>query len=328
MMIKILDKLIPKKEPALSWFAVLASSAIIIMLVTFGIYLLGEYGIALFVVTPLIVGFLPVLIKGYRKTLTKKESMTVSYGTLILLCFLMLALAFEGIICLVMAAPIMILMTFIGSLLGYKVIQSHQSNFPLTIGLIVILMPVFMAFDVHLTQSGYDKQLTPVTTTVEIAAPIETVWKNVVEFPEMDAPQEWLFKTGISYPIRARIEGKGVGAIRYCEFSTGAFVEPIDEWNAPYSLKFHVIEQPFPMKELSPYGEIHPPHLEHYFISKKGQFQLESLPNGNTRLEGTTWYYTKIRPAFYWNEWCAYLIHAIHGRVLNHIKQQAESTKS
>ena len=49
------------------------------------------------------------------------------------------------------------------------------------------------------------------------------------------------------------------------------------------------------MRELSPY-HIHPPHLDNFLVSKRGQFLLEGLPDGKTRLEGTTWYTNRMWP--------------------------------
>ena len=63
-----------------------------------------------------------------------------------------------------------------------------------------------------------------------IAAPPDVVWRHVIAFSEITPPTEWIFRTGIAYPMRARLVGEGVGAIRHCEFSTGAFVEPITAW--------------------------------------------------------------------------------------------------
>ena len=117
--------------------------------------------------------------------------------------------------------------------------------------------------------------------------------------------------------------GHGVGAVRHCNFSTGSFVEPITVWEEPNLLKFSVDEQPEPMKEISFY-EIHPTHLHDYWISKQGQFKLTALPNGNTLLEGTTWYVNKIKPNIYWTIWSDYIVHKIHQRVLEHIKAKAE----
>ena len=58
-----------------------------------------------------------------------------------------------------------------------------------------------------------------------------------------------------------------------------------------------------------------------------GQFLLEALPNGHTRLTGTTWYENSFWPGAYWNVWSDYIIHRIHGRVLAHIKRETETTE-
>jgi hypothetical protein len=165
--------------------------------------------------------------------------------------------------------------------------------------------------------------LSSVTTSIEINADPNRVWKNIVEFPQLDEPNEFIFKTGIAYPINASIEGTGVGAIRHCNFSTGSFVEPITIWDEPNLLKFDVLQQPTPMKELSIW-DINAPHLHDYFVSKQGQFKLTQLANGNTLVEGTTWYYNDIKPAFYWQIWSDPIIHKIHNRVLEHIKINSE----
>ena len=77
------------------------------------------------------------------------------------------------------------------------------------------------------------------------------------------------------------------------------------------------------MREWSPYA-IHPAHLDHYLQSHQGEFFLEGLPDGRTRLVGTTWYSNRMWPGPYWSLWSDYIIHRIHERVLVHIKKLAE----
>ena len=162
-----------------------------------------------------------------------------------------------------------------------------------------------------------------VSTSVVINAKIEDVWDTVIAFPEIPDPPKGIFRLGIAYPVEARIEGDGVGAVRYCTFSTGSFVEPITEWDAPHRLSFDVTENPPPMKEISIYGDMHAPHLHGHMVSKKGQFQL-SERDGKVLLEGTTWYTHSISPGFYWGLVSDEIIHRIHLRVLNHIKKHSE----
>jgi hypothetical protein len=49
------------------------------------------------------------------------------------------------------------------------------------------------------------------------------------------------------------------------------------------------------------------------------------LANGHTLLEGTTWYQHGLWPGEYWRWWSQAVIHRIHLRVLNHIKQLTET---
>ena len=83
-----------------------------------------------------------------------------------------------------------------------------------------------------------------------IDAPPDEVWRHVVSFSDLEPPNDWLFRSGVAYPIRARIEGTGVGAVRHCEFSTGAFVEPIEVWDEPRLLRFAVTSNPAPMRRM------------------------------------------------------------------------------
>jgi len=188
-------------------------------------------------------------------------------------------------------------------------------------GLVLMAMPLWMGLD---PKTEGEPPLLVVRSSIEINAPPEVVWRRVVSFSEIPEQREWLFHTGIAYPIRATLTGKGAGAVRRCEFSTGAFVEPIEVWDEPRLLRFGVTENPAPMEELTPYHDIEPPHLKGYFVSHEGQFELTQLPGNHTRLVGTTWYTNRIWPSAYWQLWSDHIIHHIHLRVLRHIKAQAE----
>ena len=82
------------------------------------------------------------------------------------------------------------------------------------------------------------------------------------------------------------------------------------------------------MKEMSPYPDIRPPHLDHYFSSKRGEFLLTELPGGRTRLAGTTWYRNRFWPQAYWQLWSDAIIHGIHLRVLEHVKRRSEAANT
>ncbi len=309
----------PTDDKKLKWAAVGFTVIIAGLLSLWGIHGIGQYGIALFVLTPLFIGASPVILYGIKKEITKQEAWQIGLLTLGIFMIGLLVFAIEGIICIMMAAPFAVLLTWAGTLIGYAIVSKMPGNAPTTLLLLIVSIPA-MSF----TEKDNKPVLTSVVTAIEINADPQTVWKNVIEFPELEKPSEFIFRTGIAYPINAKIEGAGVGAVRHCNFTTGSFVEPITVWDQPRLLRFDVEEQPAPMKELS-FWDIDAPHLHDYFVSKQGQFKLTKLANGNTLLEGTTWYYHNIRPAFYWRLWSNYIVHKIHERVLVHIKKKSEN---
>jgi hypothetical protein len=186
--------------------------------------------------------------------------------------------------------------------------------------LLVLTFPGLVAFD---NATKAQEPLRAVTTSVITGAPIERVWQTVIAFPKISDPPTGIFRCGIAYPIEARIEGSGVGAIRHCVFSTGSFVEPITRWEAPSLLAFDVSSSPPPMRELSLYEHVEAPHLHGHMVSHRGQFRLFER-DGQVVLEGTTWYTHTLSPQWYWGPISDYMIHQIHERVLNHIKRVSE----
>ncbi len=283
------------------------------------IYYFKEYGWTVFTLVPFLLGLIPTLVFGAVRGISRNQALKIGFATLGIFCATTLLFAIEGIICIIMASPIMALSTLVGSLIGYWLVKNKKANSKQVYSF-VLLPVIFISVDSVISTTEYLE----VRSSIEINAPIDKVWENIISFGQIDEPEEWIFKTGIAYPTHAEIKGKGVGAIRYCNFTTGSFVEPITVWNEPDLLKFDVQEQPTPMRELNPFWDVHPPHLDGYFQSKRGQFKLTELENGNVKVEGTTWYNIHIHPVEYWDIWSKFILHEIHFRVLKHIKKESE----
>jgi hypothetical protein len=298
--------------------------AFVLPLVVFSTTFLQSYGLGLFIGLPFSTGFFGTLIYSAARPRSFGECLAVSFAAAGIAGLLILILAVEGVFCLVMYAPLGAAMTFIGGLFGYMVQRTRWANVQLdrVYGVAWLVVPLLMMAEARIS---HPLPLIEATTRVEIDAPPEIVWTHVVTFSELPPPSDWVFRSGIAYPVRARIEGSGVGAIRRCEFSTGPFVEPITAWEEPGRLAFDVVQQPHPMRELSPYRAIAPAHLEGFFRSRRGQFLLTRLPGGRTLLSGTTWYEQDLWPNHYWRFWSDSLVHRIHRRVLEHIKHESES---
>jgi uncharacterized membrane protein YhaH (DUF805 family) len=322
----MLDRIIPRSSFGSAVVGVFATSLLTIGMTVLSAQGMRSYGWGLFVGLPFCLGLSSVLVYGYHQPRSLGKCLVVSLLAVGLAGAVLIFVAVEGVICILMAAPLGAVMSLFGGMMGYVIQRrpSHNVGGDYTLrafSVILLALPALMWME-HASQ--LEPSLRAVRTSVEINATPEEVWQKLVAFTEIPQPRELLFQTGIAYPIRAEIEGQGVGAVRHCVFSTGAFVEPIEVWDEPHLLKFGVTAQPPVMDELSPYTHLHPPHLDNYLQSRQGQFLLTQLPNGHTLLEGTTWYQNSFWPSDYWNLWSDYIIHRIHQRVLDHIKHLAE----
>jgi len=297
-----------------------AGAAAGLVMICFSVFAAGSYGAALFLCVPFVIG----CVTGFAYNSRAPRSALATQGAVQLALALvgggLLAFALEGALCIAMAYPLAAPLAAVGGVFGRAAALPPRPR----------LAPIAMALLAWPVVSGVEaeRQHAPrreVVSHVEIDAPPAVVWPFVVGFETLPPPTERLFRLGIAYPRRARIEGHGVGAVRYCEFSTGAFVEPITHWEEPVRLAFDVRSQPPPMHEWSPYRHVHAPHLIDGLRSRRGEFRLVALPGGRTRLEGSTWYELELFPQAYWTLWSDALIHDIHARVLRHIGARAEA---
>src|SRR5580704_17442004 len=274
----------------------------------------GLYGMTIFVLLPVFLGGYAVW--TFRPQSGGQAALRGALTALVALSVFFLIGA-EGLICIFMTAPIAVPLGALGGWLAYRGRSVKQSSG--SIGMLILLPAASLTWDITAPPPLFQ-----VRTSIEIAAPPEQVWKYVVAFPKLAEPQEWYFLAGLGYPTETRIEGSGPGAARYCDFSTGSFVEQVEVWDEPRLLRFRVTESAAPMREWSPDGEIVTKHLHGYFISREGQFRLTRLANNRTLVEGTSWYQHGLMPAEYWRWWSDAIIHRIHMRVLTHIKALAE----
>jgi uncharacterized membrane protein YhaH (DUF805 family) len=297
-----------------------AGLAVGVVMAIVSVLALRTYGGPLFLATPFVIGAVAAAVMRRRCRAEFGDVLRVAVLAVTLLAGGAVLLAFEGVGCVVMAYPLALLLALLGAG-SVGLIGGSNPRGPLSIAGLAML-----PLAVVLEPAGASGHLMhEVRSSIEITASPDVAWRHVVTFPPLDPPAEIEFRAGIAYPIEARIEGEGVGAVRYCIFSTGAFVEPITRWEPGRRLSFDVVESPRPLAELSPYGSIDAPHLDGFLRSRRGEFRLVPLPGGRTRLEGSTWYQIEMAPEGYWQVIADHLIGRIHMRVLRHIKAQAET---
>jgi hypothetical protein len=275
-----------------------------------GVLALRTYGGTVFMGTPFLIGVISGYVANRAEERTSKETILIGQAALFAAGATLLFVAIEGAICLVMALPLASPIAMLGSMVGRLLAQSGRPPSYSHITVIFAALLLGTAIDAAMPAPGGRI----VMTSIEVDAPAEIVWQHVTAFGDITEAPRWYFRTGLAYPLRARLEGTGAGAVRHCEFTTGAFVEPITVWDAPQRLAFDVVAQPPPLQEWSPYTRVYAPHLDGFFRTSHGEFRLVALGRGRTRLEGRTWYTLDMQPSMYWTALADSILHAVHDR--------------
>jgi hypothetical protein len=190
---------------------------------------LGNYGLTLFIALPFVMGYVAAWVHCRSRGRDFLDVIVVVSLAVLLAGAGIAAIAIEGIICLLMAAPIAWLLALFGGMLAHMIHNNSQSRQPTpsTFAVLVLALPVMLGVE-HAAPPPVPRFQTH--TSIEIAAPPDVVWKRLIAFPPLPRPKEWPFRVGMAYPIEARIQGEGLTADRECRFSAGSFKEPILVW--------------------------------------------------------------------------------------------------
>src|SRR5690606_20869056 len=120
------------------------------------IFWFEHYGWVLFLLLPFFLGAVPTLAYGFRNQVTKGKLFDVSMITLAIYITGLLLFAIEGLICIIFVGPLALLCTWLGHWVAYKALKYWEENTKAIIGILVFLLPVFMAFE---NTQGDDEKL-------------------------------------------------------------------------------------------------------------------------------------------------------------------------
>ena len=299
---------------------VIAGVAIIVAAVLISALTLGAYGWGLFVTTPLVVGMTTGYIANRR--VLRSNASTASYvalaGALGGMALLMLAL--EGLMCILLIAPLGLVASLVGGWVGRAMARvGHHRGTPL---MSVAVLPMLFALEAAMPPAvSIDTR-----ESIDIAAPPAAVWRVITNDRTIALSPGLPGLAGLAYPLRGRLLGEGVGARRLGIFSTGTAEERVTAWQPGRLLEFTVLSQPPAMEEMSPYREVHAPHLYGYVVSGDTRYVLTPRDGGGTRLalEATT--VLHIDPIAYWEPIARWAFRTNVRRVLADTKQQAEQS--
>jgi uncharacterized membrane protein YhaH (DUF805 family) len=300
---------------------VIAGLGLTLAAVATGALLFGTYGFGMFVISPFIIGAATAYAANRKTDIGGSGTALLVTGAAALGGIALVVVALEGLLCIVMAAPLGIGVALVGGLLGRAIALSTRRAPRQTLPGLALLPLVFAierAFPPTMSFDTYQ--------TIEVGASAEAVWASIVRMETIQVPPPPPFRLGIAYPLGGEIIGGGVGAVRRGEFSTGTALERVTEWIPNRKLAFTVVEDVPAMRELSPYRQVHAPHVLGYFRTTSTSFELSERPNGRTEIIERTSHELRLDPVLYWLPMVRWVVHENNARVLVHVRQQAERT--
>jgi uncharacterized membrane protein YhaH (DUF805 family) len=312
----------PAFEQTPDWRAgaqgVVAGMALTLGAVAIGALVFGSYGYAMFLVSPFVIGAITGYLSNRAGDIGAWRTFVLVAGAAALGGIALVAVALEGLVCIVLTGPLGIGIAAIGGALG-RAIASASPRSPRELRGFSLLPLVFAIESVMAATTGFDT-----TETITVDAPSQWVWNAIIHMDTIDEPPALPFRLGVAYPLRGDVLGEGVGTLRRGEFSTGTAIERVTEWLPERKLAF-VVEQDVPgMRELSPYEHAHSPHVVGYFVTTSTSFELLPVAEGRTQIVERTAHELKLNPVFYWLPLTRYIVHLNNTRVLTHVARLAE----
>jgi hypothetical protein len=286
------------------------------------IYRLRQYGLVLFVGTPLVLGFMSTAIIRFagKQRFAICADLAGLSGFLLLLGFL--GTGSEGLICILMALPLGLPLVLIGVVAAYLMFHRARRPPAPAIGVLLLVMAVAAVGESRVQRRAPRFQRSD--SLIMNASPSEA-WRAILTTESLPVPDDWFLRTGVACPRSARIVKAGAGGERVCTLSTGEYVEAIEIWEPEKRIRWRALSTPPPLKEVNPFhSEISPPHLQGFYEADAGEILIERIGASTVNVTRKTWYRHNLYPVVYWKQWCDFGAARAHQFVLREWKAAAE----
>ncbi len=258
-------------------------------------------GLAFFFFLPLAVGI---------SSGTLPDTKSAIWGTvigLLLFLFFLIVTHIEGIVCILMATPIVLIAVLVGWIIG-KLIKRFRKKRAASIKMSVapiLLYGVASFFEVF---SGSDKVPASVSTTLVLQANKQQVYQSIIQVDTVDVETSFLQKVGLPTPRKCVLTKNQVGGQRLCHFEEGIIVEEIIEMKENEYLRMKVTHCKLG-------------HERSWLKFDEDIYHIKALGDNTTAITRTTTYASNLRPRKYWEMMEAITIKAEQDFVFRNLKK-------
>ncbi|AWV97235.1 polyketide cyclase [Arcticibacterium luteifluviistationis] len=245
-------------------------------------YELIGYGLSFFVFLPFALGYI------LGKSTIKAISLWGLIISLAIFFILLLAGGLEGMVCVLMAMPLIMIAialgAFVKDLIKMYRKTDKQDNLIKSSILPLCLFLTFAFIETELTKN--EQFVIEVKSEIILPySPIQ-VYETIKSVDTLDAEKPFLMKLDLPIPQKCVLEEEKVGGIRTCYFQGGQIVEKITELEKGKILKMDVIDYQLTGRK--------------WLGFKEAIYLFDELDNGQTKMTRITTYTSELYPRFYW----------------------------
>lgn len=240
---------------------------------------LSDLGLGLFFFLPLAIGISSGLLPNL------KQAILGTLSSLGLFSILLISIKIEGIICVLLALPILLLSAWIGWFIGkqFKKKNEEENTLKATVSPFLI----FIAANFLELFIGNPFIKNEVSTTFTINGTPEKVYNSIIQVDTVDVETNFLQKVGLPIPRKCILTEEKVGGLRLCEFENGQIVETITELKKNELLRMDVTECKLERNR-------------HWLKFHEDIYNIKPLKNNTTQITRTTSYSSNLKPRIYW----------------------------
>ena len=264
-------------------------------------------GGVMFLLVPVVAGFSIVLV-------ARKPNSTVAAALLSVLVSLVLLVAMgrEGVLCAILAFPIMVAGLAIGAGIGIllrKLVGNLSANQTTTTGVLLLTGPALIFAGERIERPNLQLVRTEVIqTTARVDDSPENVWGHVLSIDSVEASKPLLMYVGLPIPLRCVTQGHGVGAKRTCYFNVGYIEETVTAWNPPYYLGLSINRTHMPGR--------------HWLGFEGAEYRLQA-DGQSTLLTRTTTISSHLHPSWYWRRLERLGVESEHNYILQDVVRRS-----
>lgn len=231
-----------------------------------------------------------------------------------------LLLLWEGLICIVVWLPLALACASVGGLIGKAARSVGRRG---TVAFAAALLPVVFAPVENQFEDPVETRVVHDQITIEASA--AAVWREIREvrpIDERELGESLAYRIGFPRPIEARLEGDGVGSVRYARFEGGVtFVERVTEWEENESLAFTIDASAVPSTTFDQHVAVG----GRYFDVLSGRYEIEVVGPDRVVLHLTSDQRLGTRFNGYTQLWTDRFMSDIQATILAVVKARAEA---